>query len=60
MAFLFINISTVHMDRHKGAFLIMGGDFNACMIASEDSINRNKSINKEKLTDFIKANNDTC
>ena len=48
------------MDRHEDTFLIMGGDFKACMIASEDSINRNKSLNEEKLTDFIKANNDTC
>ena len=41
-------------------FLIIVGDFNACMISSEDSINRNKSLNEEKLTDYIKANNDTC
>ena len=29
------------------------------MIASEDFINRNKSLSEEKLTDYIKANNDT-
>ena len=38
-------------------FLITGGDFNACMIANENSINRNKSLNEGKLTDYIKANN---
>ena len=35
-------------------FLITGGDFNACMIANENSINRNKSLNEGKLTDYIK------
>ena len=30
------------MDRHEDTFLIMGGDFNACMIPSKDSINRHK------------------
>ena len=28
------------------------------MIANEDSINRNKSLNEEKLTDYIKVNNE--
>ena len=46
------------MDRHEDTFLIMGVDFNACMIANEDSINRNKSLNEEKLTDYIKVNNE--
>ena len=27
------------MDKHEDAFLIIGGDFNACMIPNEDSIN---------------------
>ena len=29
------------------------------MIANEDSINRNKSLNEEKLTDYIKVNKGT-
>jgi exonuclease III len=48
------------MDRHVDAFLIMGGDFNACMNLGVDSLNRNKSLSENRLTDFIKANNDTC
>ena len=28
------------MDRHEDAFIVMGGDFNACMDANVDSINR--------------------
>ena len=45
------------MDRHADAFLIMGGgDFNACFNAEQDSINRHKSINDTKLTDYIKTN----
>jgi hypothetical protein len=48
------------MDRHTDAFLIMGGDFNACMVKEEDSINRAKTINECHLTDYIKVNNETC
>ena len=44
------------MDKHEDAILIIRGDFNACMIANEDSINRNTSLNEEKLTDYIKVN----
>ena len=43
------------MDRLEDAFLIIGGDFIACVIASQDYINRNKSLNEEKLTDFYKG-----
>ena len=48
------------MDDHEDAFLIMGGDFNACMNMNADSLNRIKSENEIKLTDFIHSNNDTC
>ena len=47
------------MDRHTDAFLILGGDFNACMSAN-DSMNRAGSANERLLTDYIKANNSTC
>jgi exonuclease III len=48
------------MDRHEDGFLIMGGDFNACMDTSLDSLNRTKTVSECRLTDFIKANNETC
>ena len=31
------------VDRHTDAFLILGGDFNACM-SDNDSLNRNKLV----------------
>ena len=48
------------MDRHPDAFLIMGGDFNACMDVKLDSLNRNKTVSEQNLTDFIISNNATC
>ena len=30
------------MDRHEDAFVVLGGDFNACMSAERDSVNRAK------------------
>ena len=47
------------MDRHPDAFLILGGDFNACM-SQNDSLNRLGTLNEKILTDFIKSNNSTC
>jgi exonuclease III len=47
------------MDKHPDAFLIMGGDFNACM-SDGDSINRLSSRHETNLTNFIKSNNDNC
>ena len=41
------------MNDHADAFLIMGGDFNACMNADLDSINRIKTENEIKLTEYI-------
>ena len=48
------------MDYHADAFLIMGGDFNACMNVETDSLNIVKSDNESKFTDYIKSNNETC
>ena len=47
------------MDRHTDAFIVLGGDFNACM-SNNDSINRAGSVNESAFTDYIKANNSTC
>ena len=47
------------MDRHTDAFVVLGGDFNACM-SHNDSLNRAGSVNESVLTDYIKANNSTC
>ena len=44
------------MDEHADAFLIMGGDFNACMCANSDSLNRTKTLNEIKSTEFIESN----
>ena len=48
------------MDSHPDGFLILGGDFNVCMDATSDSLNRNKSQSENNLTDYIKSNNGTC
>ena len=48
------------MDKHTDAFLIVGGDFNACMVADSDSLFRNKPNSESHLTDFIITNNETC
>ena len=38
------------MDRHGDAFLILGGDFNACM-SDNDSLNRSSSVNEREFTE---------
>ena len=47
------------LDKHPDAFVIMGGDLNACM-AENDSLNRVKTKQESYLTDYIAANNSTC
>ena len=47
------------LDKHPDSFVVLGGDFNACM-SEEDYLNRNKTRCETKLTDYIKANNKTC
>jgi exonuclease III len=47
------------MDRHPDAFLILGGDLNACM-TEKDFLNRNYPQSEVILMDYIKANNNTC
>ena len=47
------------MDNHPDAFLVMGGDFNACL-SEGDSINRLSSRHETTLSDFIKSNNLNC
>jgi exonuclease III len=47
------------MDRHPDAFLIMGGDLNACM-TEKDFLDRNYPQSEILLMDYIKANNNTC
>ena len=54
-----VNVYEV-MDKHSDAFLIMAGDFNSCMNADTDSLNRNKALSEHTLTDYIKSNNGTC
>ena len=47
------------MDKHEDVFLIIGGDFNACMNPDQDSLNRTKTVNEVRLTDYISTNNNT-
>ena len=47
------------MDSHADAFLILGGDINACM-NENDYLNRTSSTKEIALVDYIKANNETC
>ena len=44
------------LDKHPDAFVVMGGDFNACM-EDNDSLNRNMSASESRLTEYIKINN---
>ena len=47
------------MDRHPDAFLVLGGDFNACM-SDNDSLNRIGTANEKIITGYFKSNNITC
>ena len=47
------------LDKHPDAFVILGGDFNACM-SDNDSLNRVKSKHETNFTEQIKANNNIC
>ena len=47
------------MDKHPYPFLIMGGDFNACM-SDGDSINRLSYRHEVCHANFIKSNNINC
>ena len=47
------------MDRHDDAFVVLAGDFNACM-SPGDSMNRVGSVNESIFTDYVKSNNSTC
>ena len=47
------------LDKHPDSFVVLGGDFNACM-EDNDSLNRNKSASESRLTEYIKINNKTC
>ncbi len=47
------------LNDHPDCFVILAGDFNCCMTAS-DYLNRNKTVVENDLTLLIKQNNEMC
>jgi hypothetical protein len=47
------------LDKHLDAFVILGGDFKACMSVNE-YLKRVKTKQESYLTKYIKADNSTC
>ncbi len=55
---VYLKILTI-LNKHPDCYIILAGDFNCCMSAS-DYLNRNKSVVETELTLLIQQNNDMC